>query len=197
MFLIGLCGKMGVGKDYIAKHIILPHIEQSMVICFADQLKVNTMLRNNLTYKDVYVNKSAYTRQLLQLEGTENGRDKYGQDIWIRYLDNWVNVLGNRGIKNFIITDVRFKNEIDYIRSKNGVVIKIEAPLRNRNRLDKECANENVTTHRSECELDALPDSVFDYVINNDPDNLNKKGIEAFLDSRVGTRNLFPYSLVG
>ena len=99
----------------------------------------------NISYHDVYVEKTNITRNLLQQEGTENGRLVYGENIWIKYFDNWIQVFKTRGIKNIITTDCRFKNEIDYIKEQGGIIIKINAPIRNDQRLKRESnGDENI-----------------------------------------------------
>jgi phosphomevalonate kinase len=186
MFLIGLSGKMGCGKDYIANKYIIPYLEskgrKTMIWSFADQIKVNAMVKYNITYKNVYIEKSKFTRTLLQKEGTEFGRDKYGKDIWIKYLDAWSEIMGHKNVDALIITDVRFLNEIEYIKGKKGMIIRIDADDRNEIRLQKESNGDNniytaIKTHISECELDKCTD--FDYVINNRTDN-NINEVEIF-----------------
>jgi hypothetical protein len=172
MKYIGLCGKMGTGKDYIASNIIMPYIEniiqkKGIIWSFADQLKVNVMIENNLKYKELYVNKTHKTRKLLQEKGTEKGRNIYGKDIWIRYLNAWSEVLQHKGYDYVIVPDVRFIEEIDYIKSKCGVIFKIEAPNRNKRRIEIEKAFES-QFHSSETSLDKLDKCKFDYVIKND-----------------------------
>jgi len=72
--------------------------------------------------------------------------------------------------KNWIVTDVRFKNEVDAIKEKGGVVIRIERPCGKCG--SPESQNE---IHTSETELDDYTD--FDYTIINDGnlDDLRKK----------------------
>jgi hypothetical protein len=175
--IIGIAGKMGSGKDYICNNYIIPILKQSrsnfLQISFADQLKVNVMTKNNINFESVYINKTNETRNLLQKEGTEFGRNTLGDDIWIRYLDNWVNVYNSRGITDFICSDVRFVNEIEYIKRKGGIIIKIDAPKRNLERLlqesrgDPEILNK-LKNHISECELDNLSNDNYDLIIKND-----------------------------
>ncbi len=181
MTIIGLCGKMGVGKDYIATNFIIPIIEQLNKRClqlsFADQIKANVMTKSNVAYEDVYLKKTYETRRLLQQEGTDYGRNVVGQDIWITYFDNWCKIFSGRGIDHFVVCDVRFTNEIDYIRSKNGIIIKINAGIRNEKRLLQESKGDQsvydrIKNHESECNLDGLKDSDFDIVVNNDQGSL-------------------------
>lgn len=167
--LIGLSGKMGVGKDYIAHNIILPYLEKknikTLIIAFADQIKVNTSVKNNISLSKMYDTKNENIRKLLQKEGTENGRDKYGNNIWIDYVDKWTDIYSKRGIQAFIIIDCRFKNEVEYIKKNNGVIFRIEAPLRNKERIYNEKNSLEIQKHISEIDLD---DYKFDNIINND-----------------------------
>jgi len=176
--IIGIAGKMGCGKDYTCNNLVIPILKYYnhtfLQVSFADQIKINTMTKNQISFDDVYINKNEHTRRLLQLEGTENGRDILGTDIWIRYLENWIKVHESRGIKNFICTDVRFKNEFDYIKDRGGIVLRIDAPKRNIERLLSESRGdsnilETLKTHRSECDLDTLTDEWFDLIIKNNP----------------------------
>ena len=177
VFIIGVSGKLGTGKNYITTNVILPVLEKLqkkyLEIAFADQIKVNVMTKNGINYSDVYENKTHESRQLLQKEGTEVGRES-NPNIWIDYLDNWIKVYCNRGINTFITSDVRFLNEFEYIKNQcNGIMIKIIAPKRNEKRLLQESDGstiiyEKISTHRSECDLDNLTDDTYDLVINND-----------------------------
>ena len=187
--LIGLSGKLGSGKDYIAHNLIIPIIEQLryryLQCAFADQIKINVMTKYNINYKDVYVNKTAQSRQLLQIEGTDIARSQ-DVNIWIKYIDNWIKVHEMRGISIYIITDVRFKNEVEFIKEHNGIMIKVFAPQRNHNRLIQESNGDTtiynkIKQHISECDLDEIPDNKYDVIINNDDDNNHKeldKGIQ-------------------
>lgn len=175
--IIGIAGKMGCGKDYTCNNLVIPvlkHYNQTFLqVSFADQIKINVMTKNDIQFDDVYVNKTKQTRRLLQIEGTENGRDILGKDIWIRYLHNWIKVHESRGTRNFICTDVRFLNEFDYIKKRGGIVIRIDAPQRNMERLLSESDGdsnilETLKKHRSECDLDNLSDNNFDLIIKND-----------------------------
>jgi hypothetical protein len=176
--IIGIAGKMGCGKDYTCNNLVIPILKYYnhtfLQVSFADQIKINVMTKNQISFDDVYINKTQKTRRLLQLEGTENGRDILGKDIWIRYLENWIKVHESRGIQNFICTDVRFPNEFDYIKDHGGIVLRIDAPERNIKRLLSESRGdtnvlETLKNHRSECDLDNLGDECFDLIIKNDP----------------------------
>ena len=59
-------------------------------------------------------------RNMLQKMGTEAGRNVFGDDLWVQSLDSRIDMT-----KNNVITDVRFPNEIKWIRSKGGFVIRV------------------------------------------------------------------------
>jgi phosphomevalonate kinase len=175
--IIGISGKMGCGKDYVCNNLIIPLLKKLdkcyLQVSFADQLKINAMTKSNMSFDDVYVNKTTHSRKLLQREGTELGRNVYGKDIWIKYLDNWISLYKFRGIENFICTDVRFLNEIEYIKQKGGIIIRIISKTRNLQRLEFESnGDKNIMSmlqkHPSECDLDNVPDNSFDIVIQNE-----------------------------
>lgn len=71
-------------------------------------------------------------RELLQIEGTELGRDKFGEDIWLEKITENINSIESDKPLTIIITDVRFDNEAQYIMSNGGHVIRILSTLNNR-----------------------------------------------------------------
>ena len=173
---IGVSGKMGVGKDYFAKHYLIDFIENTLkqkclVVSFADVIKLNVMVHNNITIDMLSGDKTNEVRTLLREEG-QGKKQVYGDDIWIRYTKAMGDLYMARGIDHIIITDLRFKNEYEFIKSMNGVVIRIDAPKRNEKRLRKESSNieqyNALANHISETELDNME---FDYTINNDKDS--------------------------
>ena len=61
-------------------------------------------------------------RRILQVLGTECVRDMLGQDSWVTALDlAWV------GTKPIVISDVRFPNEVEFVKA-HGVLIRVERP---------------------------------------------------------------------
>lgn len=62
-------------------------------------------------------------RYALQLMGTEVGREVFHEDFWVIRLKKFMQDNPNQ---NFVITDVRFPNELDFVHSLNGVTIEIE-----------------------------------------------------------------------
>jgi hypothetical protein len=175
---IGISGKMGSGKDYFAENFLIPFLENKLkekclIISFADMIKINLMTHNNYTYDMVYIDKTNEVRNKLREEG-QGKKQIYGNNIWIDYVKNWGILHMSRGVKHIIITDVRFKNEYDFINSMDGVIIRINAPNRNETRLRRESNNDDeynlLKNHISEIELDDID---FKYNINNDSDMVN------------------------
>lgn len=120
-------------------------------------------------------------RDMLQKLGTEAMRNGLHPDTWVNALMcNYKKVKDKDeeySHPNWIITDVRFPNEYDAIKSKGGIIIRV-----NRNE------SEIITNkHVSETALD---DYHFDYVINNnsDIDNLTSS-INVFLKQYHNNEN--------
>jgi hypothetical protein len=66
-------------------------------------------------------------RYALQLMGTEVGRDVFHKDFWVIKLKKYI---ADNPNQNFVITDVRFANEIDFVHNQNGTLIEIERGTR-------------------------------------------------------------------
>jgi dephospho-CoA kinase len=181
MIIIGLSGKMGSGKNYIAEKIIYPSFKDEyniLIIGFGDLMKNELYARDTtLLYDELYDHKTFETRNKLQQYGTENGRDKYHQDIWVRGLDIQVETFRRRSNDKclVIVCDVRFQNEAEYIIKKGGKLIRVVAEDRTNDRYLREAKGDKeqyqkIATHRSETELDTYK---FDYIINNSTTNLD------------------------
>lgn len=109
-------------------------------------------------------------RQLLQEIGTEAGRDIIHPNIWVNALfADYVPFATTAGVKanfreksNWIITDVRFFNEVQAIKNRGGVVIRV-----NRKEYVEYQGKivEAFDAHPSETALDDYKD--WDYVIDN------------------------------
>lgn len=174
--IFGFSGKLSTGKNYICERVFMPLLDphQTVVMSFADQIKINGIVQHGLDRYKCFVEKDEETRRAMQRIGTEEGRNKIGPDVWVNYVREWMMVYASRGTKRIVITDVRFKNEFDFIRNLGGTLIRIEAPNRNREGLEREAKKSQVSidtiaNHQSEIDLDS--GRVFDYVVNNDKDN--------------------------
>jgi phosphomevalonate kinase len=170
--IFGFSGKMGSGKNYVAEKIFAPMMPPAptLSIALADHFKVSAISFDGLSWEKVYGQKDENTRQVLQRRGTEEGRQKYGENIWLATLQAWMRVHAERGIRRFLITDIRFPNEVMWVRSLGGKIFRIIAHVRSQMRVAQEAptqdAAQKIMSHSSETALDFFGD--FDYILNND-----------------------------
>jgi len=177
--IYGFSGKMGTGKNYVAEKLFISMLPKKnfMIMALADHFKIECCGKDGIKYERVFVSKDDETRSLLQKRGTEEGRDVYGPDIWITILSYWIRLYTDRGVERFIITDLRFPNEVEWVKSMGGNTFRIEAPLRNFERLEQESEHDQtrldvIKNHSSETSLDDYKN--FDYIIRNDPEDQPK-----------------------
>ena len=129
--IIGISGKMGCGKDTVAKIIENNFKEKDFVIThFADPLKRFCMDYLGLSYNDVYTEsgkkKFNYfwgmtNREILQKVGTNALRNGFDKDIWIKIMKTEF-----ARYKNVLIPDVRFDNEAQLILQEKGIVLNVQ-----------------------------------------------------------------------
>ena len=104
-------------------------------------------------------------REFLQKLGTEAMRDGLHTNVWVNALFADYRAIERIPEKrmsimpNWIITDMRFPNEMDAVKDKGGVTIRVNRPVHS---LSQE--NNAVQLHPSETALD---NAEFDYVIEN------------------------------
>jgi hypothetical protein len=109
---------------------------------------------SKIFYKDIFRTYEVVTyREALQFFG-DKFRSEYGQDFWIRMLKS---DLVSESTCLSIITDVRYKNEADFIKSNKGILIRVDRP--------EIQVSRSISSHSSETELDNYPN--FDYIIEN------------------------------
>lgn len=162
MIVVALTGKIGVGKDYICKNFLLPKLTDhypTQVIAFADSLK--DRLATSFTYDELYKNKTEMSRKALisvaaELRSTD-------PEIFIKALQQKIQLAEERGFKAVIITDLRLMNEYVYLRSINATIIRIYAPNRSKSKVEYKEVQSDVT----ETNLDKI-DWGPDNIINND-----------------------------
>jgi FMN phosphatase YigB (HAD superfamily) len=141
------------------------------MLAFANHFKIDAIVKDHLDRTKVFGKKDDHTRKTLQIRGTEEGRDKYGENIWINLLYEWLLYYQDLGYTRAIIFDCRFPNEVDFINQIGGKIIRIESGQRSLDQAQRE-ADENgipveaITQHRSETSLDEHYD--FYAVVNND-----------------------------
>lgn len=176
--LIGICGNLGSGKNYISEKILYPNLpkKNTIFMAFADHFKIDACITYGVEYSKVFHNKDYKSRQLLQ----KLGSDGRGKDInwWVNLTDTWMKVYNERGMQRFIITDVRYPNEVKWLKSKGGILIKIQAPKRTLKKLKEENNNDyekikKTINHESERLINESEISnQIDYIIDNDKNNV-------------------------
>lgn len=64
-------------------------------------------------------------REAMQSLGTEWGRELIHPDIWVTAWSNYVFKIGAGYV---VVDDVRFLNEINAVRNRNGIIVRVERP---------------------------------------------------------------------
>lgn len=156
--IIGLSGYAQSGKDTIGSFLVKEH--GFTRFAFADALKevvyrlnpvavqqadgVSEMplrvahLVDSLGWEEA--KKEPEVRRLLQVMGTEAGRQVLGENIWVD------TVLNQVGDQDAVITDCRFPNEAQAVKDRGGFVVRVI-----RDGVDA------VNAHPSETSLDDWP----------------------------------------
>ena len=163
--LIGLHGRAGSGKDFIASNCLRDYFK----VALANHFKIDIVRKHIFTYEEVFNTKPAHVRHRLQQIGTEEGRDVYGENVWCDALEAWMYQINkSNSIDKFVVADLRFDNEAEWVKSLGGIVIKVESD-RGRSGMD-----ETALKHSSE---QGINETLIDhFVINNegtDVDSLN------------------------
>lgn len=159
--IIGLTGKARSGKDTVADYMVTNYGVSK--VGFADELKVKVMEDFNLSWEQIYGNDKEKIvmkylktpREILQHMGTEAYRAMY-DDFWVEKLYNKLVSGKVKTSGGIVITDVRFPNEVKFIKDIGGVVIQII-------RENKDEIN-GIKNHSSESSLD---NQMFDLVLEN------------------------------
>lgn len=173
--IIGICGKKFNGKDTIGAYLINKYGYEKL--SFAEPLK--TLCKNMFEFNDEQVNGNQKEivdefwkitpRQLMQFIGTDLFRKQMvniipsinEENIWIKCLELKIKkkIQQNSNIK-IVITDVRFQNEINFIKSLNNSEIwKVEKKSQEYN-----------DEHESEKNIDLLQ-NIDITIMNNDSIN--------------------------
>lgn len=172
-------GKMGSGKDFLAKvlHSMLPP-KPTIFLSLADTMKIEGIVKGGLDREKVYGKKDEKTRLVLQKIGTEEGRVKFGYDIWIKFLYEWMLQHQQRGIQRFFITDMRFKNEYTFFQNLHATIFRVIAPKRNFQCLLQEANSSDDNQVLSEQEKQQKLDIMQNHVSEHDLDMIDKTKVD-------------------
>lgn len=146
--LVGMSGRAGKGKDHLGS--VISARRGFFQLCFADHLKMTLIANGEMTWEEAFVEKPQRVRERMQQYGTEEIRDGVDFDFWINAIEGWIQTFHRRHkISKFVIADVRFANEVEWIHKNEGIVIRLDS--------DREGVEltEEQTAHRSESSLDA------------------------------------------
>jgi len=143
--IIGIMGFIGSGKGTVGDILSKEYGFQKMA--FADPLKDATSAifgwkrewlegdtkesREWREHPDEFwseaLDRPGFTPRLaLQLMGTEAGRLVFGDTLWISATKARIDMISKGLTKDFVITDVRFPNEIDAIKAWGGHVYRVK-----------------------------------------------------------------------
>ena len=137
--ILGLVGYIGAGKGTVRDTLVRNHGYHGFA--FADALKdavatIFTWPRGLLegdsnasrafrervdTWWSYKLGYEVTPRLILQKMGTEACRQNISDNIWISALEKRI-----QGYDDVVISDCRFPNEIDFIRSAGGVIVQVK-----------------------------------------------------------------------
>lgn len=164
--IVGILGKKGHGKDTVGAMVA----EQTgwELDSFAAPLRKFSYEMFGIsheTYNAVISGLGMTGRQFLQEVGTRVMRE-IDSDQWIRALAHRLKSSGNRG--RLILTDVRFPNEVQFVKANGGLLLHVVRP--DRHDTDSHISESGVST------------SLVDYSICNCGDVLElQKKVEKFV----------------
>lgn len=171
MAIIGLVGFIGSGKGTVADILVRYHGYHSFA--FADALKdavatifvwPRSLLEGDSNASRAFrervdpwwSHKLGYEvtpRLILQKMGTEACRHGIADNIWIAALEKRIH-----GYEDVVISDCRFPNELDFVRSAGGIIVQV-------NRGNAPTKEELSKMHISETAWNYI---VPDYIVDND-----------------------------
>lgn len=107
-----------------------------------------------------YEEKTGITRTLLQIYGTDIFRNRVNKEFWV---DQTIDRIQNSIVNAYIITDVRFQNEIDRIHNFCNKYKTVSIRIERKNVVTE---TDNAKEHLSETALDNYKQ--FTYIVEND-----------------------------
>jgi Deoxynucleotide monophosphate kinase len=139
--LIGLCGYAACGKDTAAQVLIEEFFFQR--VAFAEPIKQALLALDPWVPDSTggeYLRLSEFSesrdwaevkeypevRRLMQIMGTEVGRNLFDPDIWVKLAE--AKLASTLSVGHTVVTDVRFPNEARLIKRHGGALIRIIRP---------------------------------------------------------------------
>lgn len=168
--LISILGKARVGKDtfaqILAENIFDVSRKRFVLMAFANDLKLRIQKEFDLSYDQLWGDeKEKLDKRYPKGDSFWTAREMmqaYGEfyrsidcDFWVRSLFRLIN---ENEYDNVIITDVRYPNEANAVKDRNGILIRV--------RSDRNTGTINGSNHISETAMNDYSDIDFE-VVNN------------------------------
>lgn len=128
--LIGIHGKPRAGKDtlahYLRKKYHLMQYGPSVAV------KATTAAMFDVPIENFYDDSLKETvdpfwkisyREMAQRVGKESSRDVFGDDIWMRHVEKRLNEVHPNTYRGIILADIRYENEVEWVRNHGGIVL--------------------------------------------------------------------------
>jgi len=167
-FVIGIMGKKRSGKDTLAD-VVCDHMGTARCHKYnlATPIKDACRILFHMSDSQLYDHDSKETpdprwggstpRQLFQWLGTDIFRNQLDRDFWLKHAKMYIE---QSNYDTILIPDIRFKNEMDFIRSfPRNCIIHVK-------RNDKSIRDQ----HESETFVDEVPSDSVDFIIVNNGD---------------------------
>ena len=125
VMLIGISGKKRSGKDTVGAMVVEwlnEHGFDAAQVAFADQLKDEVAEATGVNRRMQEMDKERW-RPILQWWGVEFRRHYFGQDYWVSKMTQKLLAMDEDVA---VVTDVRFRDEADFIRASGGFVVRVE-----------------------------------------------------------------------
>ena len=158
--LIAITGKAHSGKDTIADYFIEKLNAEKYAFAFPIKkmaIEIFGFSEEQMYNQDLKEIKDEFwgisPREFMINVGTKLFRNNFNPETWIKCAERYISKNNN---KNFIISDIRFNNELDFVRRLNGIVIKIKRE------------NNDLSNHILNDESEAgISDKLVDYILEN------------------------------
>jgi len=125
--LIGVCGKAGAGKDTVGDYLVknynfekialadpIKRLVQDVFVLSSEEVHDRSLREQPMEKWDNWS-----VRRLLQFIGTELFRKNITEEIWVKSL--WYRAEQSLRWKNLVVTDVRFPNELEFLKKHAGI----------------------------------------------------------------------------
>lgn len=144
--LIGLVGKARSGKGTVANLLEMEY--GYWQTAFAFPLKNMLNMAGLCNSDELWGEKTARSRELLQKIGTDIFRKQIDPDFWLKMAQTSIKEHRGQGVEKIVFEDIRFPNEAKLIRDNGGIIVKMI-------RVGHTDSNAG-ETHASENQIDAI-----------------------------------------